>query len=539
MRLLDVHSYKVKEFTGRDRPPYAILSHTWDKEEVTLRDIENDRADKLLGFRKIVGCCKQANEDGFDYVWIDTCCIDKASSAELSEAINSMFAWYGDAEICYAYLSDVHASSSDFNKQLRELAHSNWFNRGWTLQELIAPTVVVFFAHNWSVIGSRSSLIVTITQTTGIHRDLFGGASLEVSQTPDHNRLSQYSVAQKMSWASKRKTTRVEDEAYCLLGIFGVNLPLLYGEGKRAFVRLQEEIMKRSSDHSIFTWNHGYEGISGFLADSPKGCRGCRDIVEVIHCPDLPPHGVTNKGIQITLPVLDPATEFTLDDDDDDDFQPGAIRIVVSTPKPHLAVLNCAKSHSRDSLLGLALELHGERQGGDIDSQNQPFLRYGPLRSVRAREVDAKAETKTMFLLPNPEMVGLGVELWKKSTEWPLILVRQRQPPDQHCRFKFTDTWPGGLEWITHESGMLSSRTGRTGKLVRGADASRSIFLLFEEENQTSPSAFCLIIESDYSRLFTNLQDHVPESERMLWVYRNRDSLHDQTGLKNVRLEYW
>lgn len=484
-------------------------------------DIEKGRADQRLGFRKIVGCCDQANIDGFDYVWIDTCCIDKTSSAELSEAINSMFNWYGDAEICYAYLSDV-LGSGDVDQKLRDFAKSRWFKRGWTLQELIAPTIVVFFAQDWSVIGSRSSLLGTIAQTTSIDRAFFSDGLLSVSRTSNHNRLGQYSVAQKMSWASKRDTTRVEDKAYCLLGIFGVNLPLLYGEGKMAFIRLQEEIMKRSSDHSIFAWNAKGGGINGFLTDSPDGFTGCRDIIEVVHAPDLPPYGVTNKGIQITLPVLDPDTEYSLDDEE---FQSDSIRFLVSTPNPHLAVLNCAHSNSRDSLLGLSLEREGERQGEG--SQHRPFLRYGPLRSVPTKEVTTKARIRTMFLQSNREMVGSGVKLWRKSTE-ALVLIQQ-PPADQYCGFELTETWPLDLKWNSSKSGMLSLRLSVVNI--------RPVFLLFEGQNSC---AFCLVIESSYTpgsiktKLLKNVPQRSTKAERMLWVLENRHGLPAQYGVQKA-----
>jgi hypothetical protein len=454
--------------------------------------------------------------------WIDTCCIDKTSSAELSEAINSMFDWYGDAEICYAYLSDV-LGSGDLDQRLRDFTKSRWFKRGWTLQELIAPTIVVFFAQDWSVIGSRSSLIGTIAQTTGIDRAFFSDGLLSASRTSNHNRLGQYSVAQKMSWASKRDTTRVEDKAYCLLGIFGVNLPLLYGEGKMAFIRLQEEIMKRSSDHSIFAWNNQCENINGFLTDSPDGFASCRDIVEVVHAPDLPPYGVTNKGIQITLPVLDPDTEYSLDDDE---FQSDNIRFVISTPNPHLAVLNCAYSNSRTSLLGLSLEREGERQGEG--SQHRPFLRYGPLRSVPTKEVTAKARRITMFLQSNREIVGSGVKLWRKLTEGPLVLFRQL-PADQYCGFKLTETLPLDLKRTTHESGMLSFRPSVVD--------THPVFLLFEGQNSC---AFCLVIESSYTpssiktKLLGNVPQHFSKAERRRWILYNEHGLLARDGVQEA-----
>ncbi|KAI0868684.1 heterokaryon incompatibility protein-domain-containing protein [Hypoxylon argillaceum] len=194
MRLLHVNSYEIREFVEGNVPDYAILSHTWGEQEVTYKDMKKGNADKLKGYQKILGCCDQSRLDGFEYVWIDTCCIDKRSSSELSEAINSMYRWYQEARVCYAYLEDVYNVDQD-DANHTKLKSSRWFTRGWTLQELIAPQIV---------------------------------------------------------WASKRKATRIEDEAYCLLGLFGVSMPLIYGEGSKAFRRLQEEIMKQSDDETIF-----------------------------------------------------------------------------------------------------------------------------------------------------------------------------------------------------------------------------------------------------------------------------------------------
>lgn len=203
------------------------------------------------GFDKVRKTCFIAKKHGFDFVWIDTCCIDKTSSAELSEAIISMYRWYRESRVCYAYLADVPSNISF------ESLKSNWFYRGWTLQELIAPSVVVFFDQKWQEIGTKSSLRSIISGITGIPNAILEEADLE-----------SVSVAQRMSWASKRETTRVEDRAYCLMGIFGVNMPIIYGEGENAFLRLQEEIIKISDDHSLFAWK-SLDGRCGLLATSP------------------------------------------------------------------------------------------------------------------------------------------------------------------------------------------------------------------------------------------------------------------------------
>ena len=193
---------------------------------------------------KIREACRVAREAGYEYLWIDSCCIDKSSSSELSEAINSMYQWYGHARICYAYLADVH-SSADWTAAFRS---SRWFRRGWTLQELIAPFAVTFLSADWRAIGSKHALVDIVEEITGIPGDaLLHEASLD-----------EFSVAQRLSWAAPRETTRVEDRAYSLPGIFDISMPTLYGEGKRAFLRLQEVIIQRIPDQSIFAWEHVY-----------------------------------------------------------------------------------------------------------------------------------------------------------------------------------------------------------------------------------------------------------------------------------------
>jgi hypothetical protein len=283
MRLLDSRTLAFHEFDHEEsRPEYAILSHRWEEDEVTHKDMRKHRAraEKKKGFAKIQSCADRAREDGYSYFWVDTCCIDKASSAELSEAINSMFRWYRNAAVCYAYLSDVDVSSSPPPRYSRhyktwvdvsKVKQSAWFLRGWTLQELIAPRSLLFYAGDWSPLGTREELATAIQEETGVPR--------HVLVTAD---LSNTSLAQRMSWAAKRRTTRTEDIAYCLLGLFDINMPMLYGEGHRAFIRLQEEIIKTSDDMSIFAWvdpDASFATYSGLLARSPSCfalCHGVR-----------------------------------------------------------------------------------------------------------------------------------------------------------------------------------------------------------------------------------------------------------------------
>jgi hypothetical protein len=287
MRLLHSSTLKLYEFIGTDIPPYAVLSHTWGIDEVSFQDIQGSEAGKKAGYEKIRRCCKKAAADGFEYIWVDTCCIEKASSCELSEAINSMYRWYRDAEVCYVYLVDVPYN----DMSLKRFEQSRWFKRGWTLQELIAPSMVIFFNSDWKEIGTKSSLQNIITQVTGIPAKILLGDDLDTA-----------SIAQRMSWASKRQATRVEDIAYCLMGIFGVHMPMLYGEGETAFIRLQEEIIKASNDHSIFAWRslRNIANGHGLLATDPSMFIDSGNIVQLKHAAALP-FSLTNKGLHVQL----------------------------------------------------------------------------------------------------------------------------------------------------------------------------------------------------------------------------------------------
>jgi hypothetical protein len=220
-----------------DIPCYAILSHTWgaDGDEVTFNDLQNGSGKSKAGYAKIRFCGEQARKDGLQYFWADTCCIDKANHTELSEAIASMFRWYRDAVKCYVYLSDVSVHNDDNSQTERTwesaFRKSRWFTRGWTLQELIAPKSVEFFSREGECLGNKITLERQIHEITQIPIAALRGTS-----------LSHFSVDERMRWAEKRDTKRKEDKAYCLLGIFNVFIPLIYGEGENACIRLKEEI---------------------------------------------------------------------------------------------------------------------------------------------------------------------------------------------------------------------------------------------------------------------------------------------------------
>jgi hypothetical protein len=229
---------------NQDIPRYAILSHTWgqDGEEVTIKDFIAGTGKNKAGYRKVEFCQERSEVDGISHFWIDTCSIDRTSSAELSEAINSMFRWYQNAFKCYVYLSDVSLPGEGTMQETTtswETAFEKcrWFGRGWTVQELIAPASVEFFSREGTYLGNKKSLEKQIHQITGIPIEVLRGAP-----------LSDFEVDQRLSWAHHRETTRPEDLAYSLCGLFSIHMPLFYGEGRdNALARLRRKIGKSSN----------------------------------------------------------------------------------------------------------------------------------------------------------------------------------------------------------------------------------------------------------------------------------------------------
>ncbi|KAK4508238.1 hypothetical protein PRZ48_001976 [Zasmidium cellare] len=298
MRLINTTTLELHSFFNRDIPPYAILSHCWGDDEVSLQDLAAGSRNKA-GFKKIVNVCRLAKaEYDLDWAWVDTCCIDKTSSAELSESINSMYRWYQKSVVCYAFLTDVNIENVDWKQ---DFVQCRWFKRGWTLQELLAPSEVRFFDIGLRFIGTKEDLAAGISIITRIPETLLQGSW--------HEHRTSTSVACRMSWASHRKTTREEDIAYCLLGIFDINMPLLYGEGRKAFQRLQEHIVGSSTDESIFAWmsnkaNSEAENSRGLLASSPKDFAYSGYMVS-FRSASRPPTTVINNGMQVHYAIPD------------------------------------------------------------------------------------------------------------------------------------------------------------------------------------------------------------------------------------------
>lgn len=243
MRLLYFQGDGILAFTdfGRQKPPpYAILSHTWGKEEVTFQDLSYGISASLAGFKKIAFCGQQAAKDGLKYFWVDTCSIDKSNLPELTRSINSMFRWYRNASKCYVYLSDVSVSDPrnvivDESSWMKAFWKSRWFKRGWTLQELIAPRSVEFFSKEGYLLGDKCSLESVIIKITNIPADALQGRPLK-----------NFSVKERFSWANHRETTEEEDIGYCLLGIFDVFMPLIPGEGEVNAMKRLEKLLEES-----------------------------------------------------------------------------------------------------------------------------------------------------------------------------------------------------------------------------------------------------------------------------------------------------
>jgi hypothetical protein len=363
MRLIDVKTLELQSFNDNDIPKYAILSHTWGPDEVSyqemtwinrikafssslsqpsppasisssgqdeqsavmlasmemlLRGSWNPGADsngmtkedllKRSGYSKIVKAAKIAKRLGYFWIWIDTCCIDKSSSAELQEAINSMYRWYRQAGACIVYLSDVSRPTAENFRTLSGYAQTailscRWLKRGWTLQELVASNFCNFYYQDWKLMGSKSYFLKELSHATGI----------PTSVLEDPRAVHDVSVAERMSWASNRETTRLEDIGYCLLGLFDIQMPLLYGEGNKAFIRLQEEILRTTDDYSLFAWsataseNSTYRGL---LARSPSEFRHCGSIDRETISSTFPISS-TPIGLQVQLEFLPDPDDLT------------------------------------------------------------------------------------------------------------------------------------------------------------------------------------------------------------------------------------
>lgn len=302
IRLLEVERYELPhedEIKRQQGLPYVIFSHVWQQKEILFDDVPQFKIwartpspppwAKSDSAKKVQATCRavlQRYQEKILHLWLDTVCINKKNLTELSMSINSMYRWYKQAQACFVYLEDFPS------KDVSVWTESKWFIRGWTLQELVAPKDVVFFDKHWRVLGNK----------LGLWKELANRTKIDQKYLLHHVNISQASISQRMSWFGGRETTVPEDTAYCLLGIFGVNMPLLYGEGReRAFRRLQEEIMRYSDDHSLFAWKSPSRHASGLLASYPAYFQGMNDYMHHANAQNNRPFQMTNKGISIDL----------------------------------------------------------------------------------------------------------------------------------------------------------------------------------------------------------------------------------------------
>lgn len=317
MRLLDTDTRELKRFLESEVPNYAIFSHKWREGEATFKHVEEGSHWRMKGWEKIKGVCSIAQERGQKYIWADTCCINKKDKEEYSHAINSMYKWYAKSEVCYAYLDDVE----DVNDE-DEMRRSEYFTRGWTLQEILAPEELIFFSKDWKNTMDRFDNPSMMSTVTGIG----GGQATFWFESRDSSR---YLIQDVMSWASRRVTTYPEDRAYSLIGMLRVSMPTWEGEnGTKVFVRLQEKWIEAGDDidWSIFDWTadfHSHENPSwpkphrSMLATSPRDFsendrlivimmpsnifKNCQSLME-----DFEPNlHVANDGLHMTVPLVE------------------------------------------------------------------------------------------------------------------------------------------------------------------------------------------------------------------------------------------
>jgi hypothetical protein len=237
---------------------FSVLSEWLDSVQEGQDPFVGHEHDKKFrrSIEKIKNACHIARADKLKWLWIDTCCINKSSDAEAAESIRSTYRWYRTAKICYAYLYDVDSTAGGTRKlqasttlrhgedQRSDSPDAIWFERGWTLQELLAPKAVRFYDFDWREIGTKAD----------VARDIAAAAGINARYLGDDRAFRKASIATKMSWLANRRTTRCEDIAYSTLGIFGVSdFSPLYGEGMNAFLRLQKALVPRQ-DESLYAW---------------------------------------------------------------------------------------------------------------------------------------------------------------------------------------------------------------------------------------------------------------------------------------------
>jgi hypothetical protein len=417
-----------------------------------------------------------------------------------------MFQWYKDAQVCYAYLIDVPIEEENHERSGSAFRNSEWFTRGWTLQELLAPETVVFFNQAWDEIGTKRSLNALISSITNI----------------DEKFLDQFdhaSVAQKFSWASSRQTLRVEDTSYCLMGLFGVNMPLLYGEGNEAFIRLQLEIMKVSHDDSLFAWaaQNDSEYGTGLLAESPAAFQ---DSGHISMRPSNSPYSMTNKGLKISLTLI-PASEA---------LKKG-IEVSIATSfywrsresDQFIAPLNCF-TKPKNSGEGLSI------------GKNHVALLCGQMRDVQGGKCYTRLRSDRMIFIPADDIPRQRTEVQIFFNQGRYIQEQKSKQEISKFEIRAEHFFNRGFatSWIIDDCvGHLRRSPIETWRPADGGDPMRDLvlelgrplpyaqaFVEFKDMNsyQVRQEAFVLMI---YRRLFNQLRpigiDLLEPSEKSLY----------------------
>ncbi|PSN66247.1 hypothetical protein BS50DRAFT_410470 [Corynespora cassiicola Philippines] len=451
MRLVNVETLEIGFFHENNVPEYAILSHTWGDDEVSYQEMlwinkmrtmvefvssqgsqatqdgsRNDQPAFMLatleimvrgnwnpgralpdtsetalmkryGWAKIIKSAKEAKGLGYNHIWIDTCCIDKTSSAELQESINSMYGYYQRAAVCLVYLNDIERDGSQDLSDFFIHAYTTcrWATRGWTLQELIAPKAVRFYLKDWSYLGDKIDFLKELSSSSGIPVFIL-----------ENGDLHEVSIAGRMAWARNRVTTRSEDLAYCLLGIFDIQMPLLYGEGDKAFIRLQEEILKTTDDYSIFAWTTDKcekSTYRGLLARSPA---------EFI-C------GVDRENVPSTLPIIPTPLGLRLQLE----FLPDPLDRSRS-----LAMIRATNDMNQRLAIRIKC-LDGADQCARVDAGSLVEIDDWPTGQLRTIYVRQKLSIPQSFFTPEMERIHLRR---RHSAQWvPPVRVTGVYPPEQ------------------------------------------------------------------------------------------------------------
>ncbi|KIJ66015.1 hypothetical protein HYDPIDRAFT_27217 [Hydnomerulius pinastri MD-312] len=399
---------------------YAMFSHRWDAGgEPTFRDISRGKRSNVAGYAKLSQFCKTAKALGYKLAWSDTCCIDKGNTAELSEAVQAMYKWYIHCHVCIVHLA---GSNSIF-----EFEKESWFKRGWTLQELLAPKRVKFYNKDWEPFTGA-------TLTNDKEHDLFletlsriTGIPQQVIAADNSNGIRNRSIWEIMSWAANRQTTRVEDVAYSLIGLFDVPLSISYGEGEKAFPRLVEAIIQKKHRWDVFAWSGQASSAHAAIPYSPACYDPFDSQVTLSSDIGIVDFAMTNRGLSLkALPPI--PMEF-----DSEAVQNGGSFAVTLRPQathsPALGKFNNVTVTCGQGRLGLI------RGAKDLVVC---ILNYQHVREGIAGKL--KIGTEYICFLLHAESQEAGYSVWSKFSTQNLLRIRCMEKPDEITQPNRSDT---------------------------------------------------------------------------------------------------